>query len=348
MALIFSKFAEKVSARTYAEFKFCQLLLAISAFMHFVCLSTSSVHANSVCCMQYSDNNCSQNSCGTVYVAGDLLYWQPYLSSIDVDFGVGSLVQTTTNGVQVITSNESYKDPNFDWNTGYRLSAGYLFGCSCWELGGAVTNFNGKGSRNWDESSGSQNHSHCKIKFSQYDASFAYRNASCGCFFFKPFLGVRYAQIRENVKANIVTPITISSSLAIETRIFDDHQHYKGFGPLLGLNGLWKLGCGLGLYGNAAASVLYGTYHLHYNDTDTITSPVSKQVISSHKKHLKGIDCNIELALGISWETYFTDLCRLLLTLGVEHHQYFNQNRLGADRGDFSLDGATVSASLTF
>lgn len=296
--------------------------------------------------------SCSEQSCDKAYsprffVQGDVLYWKPHISGLELDFGTASISRETTDSVETFVTDEFDADPHFKWNAGYRLSAGYLFECSNWELTALWTHFQDSGARNEREDANTVNSAKCRLRFDQLDVVLTYNEPIGFLFNLKPFAGIRAAKIHESVDAFLVTDITIiPDTLATETRTFDDKQNYRAIGPIIGLQGDWNLGCGLGIYGSAAASFLYGKYNLHFNDSDIFTAPFSREFFSTNTRHLHGFDCNIDLALGISWDTCVFNSCPLSLKLGIEHHQYFDQSRLGTNRGDLTFDGGIFSIKL--
>lgn len=278
------------------------------------------------------------------FFRADLLYWKPHISGLELDFGNDSLTQVTTDGLVSITSDENDRDPHFKWNADYRLAAGYKFACSDLEVGACWTHFQGSGHRSSREDIDTVNYGKISLKFDQIDLALAYNMQTCSSLTLKPFVGLRGVRIKEHLDSNLVTDITfVPGGLATETRTLDDTQNYRGIGPLFGVNGDWDIGCGFGIYGTAAASVLYGVYKIHLDDSDIFTAPISREVFSTGHRRQHGFDCNIDLALGVRWETCLCDCYPLVVKLGFEHHQYFDLNHLGANRGDISLDGGVLS-----
>jgi hypothetical protein len=149
------------------------------------------------------------------------------------------------------------------------------------------------------------------------------------------------------LNATPITAITLFPDIpATETRHLDDSQSLRGIGPVVGLQGNWDIGAGFGLYGTVAGSLLYEHIKTDFDDTDIFTAPISKQIFSSNKRHLHEFNCNLDLAIGIRWDTIFCDSIAFGIQLGFEHHQYFNQSRLGTNRGDLSFDGGVFSISI--
>lgn len=296
------------------------------------------------CCpsLSYGENGFKR-----FFVEGEVLYWKPHISNLELCYGNTSYAETVIDGVRVISTEENDFDPHFKWNTGYRVGAGYNFDCSNWELASYYTHFKDSGSRkSGDDDFVSRGRSH--FKFNQIDLAFCYKSSLFPCFNLKPFLAVRAAEIGHNLRARLVQSITLDTGVATETRRLHDNQCFRGIGPTLGLKGDYDIGCGLSLFGTAAAGILYGQHKLHFHDKVAFTAPFSTQLSGRHTKQLHSFDCNVDLALGVGWDTCLFEKYQLNVKLAFEHHQYFNQSRLGADRGDLSLDGGVFSVGVAF
>lgn len=275
-------------------------------------------------------------------IRGDLLYWVPEVSGLDSNFGSGSILQTTSGDVTTTVSTETDIDPSFQWNVGYRVSLGWQFDKNRWEVGGIWTDFQGFGHKTED-------HAKWKVRLEQIDLATLY-NVQISSVRLQPFIGLRGASIFQKLFSKVITDVVISGSgTATDTRIFDDRQQFYGLGPLLGLNTNYAIKHGLSFYGSIAFSLLYGNYHLHFDDSEVITEPATpRQTYSTMKKHMKAFDWDIDLALGIQWEYLIKNACCLTMKLGFENHQYFDQSRLGHTFGNLSFSGGVFSLGIAF
>lgn len=292
----------------------------------------------------YQQECCNDYSSGRFFLRGDLLVWKTHITGLELDFGSTSIATDATDPITIITTDEYDTDPTFDWNAGVRIAAGYDFDCSQWGVGATWTHFNSTGKRNFPEG----NEGRIKLKFDQIDLFLAYNYYTNQCVKLKPYLGIRGAVTREHVDCVLLTDITATPppSVATETRTFNDDQKFNGIGPLFGIAADWNWTCGLGFYGSVGGSILYGRYKLHYNDTDTLTEP-ARIILSTNRRSLHSFDPTIDLEIGIRW---ITTICNseASLRLGLEHHEYFNNSRLGVSRGDLSLTGVTLAAGIAF
>lgn len=309
-----------------------------SSVSDYCCAPTTCCPAPQLCCNEPS---------GHAYIKGEVLYWKPHVSGLELAFGNASIVQNNIgDDIQLFATDEFDADPHFRWDTGYRVSAGYQTASNL-EFGINYEQFKSRGSRKSQQDLITTNDGSTKVKLNQVDVTVGYNTLLGNKFNLKPYLGVRCTKLRQSLDALIVTNITIlPDTLATETRLFDQTQSYYGVGPLAGARGDYCLGNGFSLYGETAFSILYGRSKVTLNDIDVFTPPYSIGVVSQNKRHLHSFNCNIDLGVGISWQTCLLNKLYLTMELGFEHHQYFNQCRLGTDRGDVCFDGGIFSISL--
>lgn len=274
---------------------------------------------------------------------GDLLYWVPEASGLDICFGGGTVLRSTVNGTSTTTSKETDVDPSFDWNVGYRVVLGRQFGSNGWEVGASWTDFQGHGHKPID-------HGKWKVELMQLDLTTLYNACINSSVTLQPFIGLRGTSIFQKLFSKIITKYVIEGAgTAIDTRTLRDRQQFYGLGPLFGLNVDWDIKYGLGFYATISSSLLYGNYHLHFNDTEVITPPATPRKMKMKiKKNMSAFDLGIDLALGIQWQYLIRNACYLTLKLGLENHQYFNQSRLGRNFGDLSFSGGIFSFGLAY
>lgn len=274
------------------------------------------------------------------YLRGDLLYWVPEASGLNSDFGTGAVLRTSSSGIDTTYTKETDVDPSFDWSVGYRIAMGWQLDNERWEVGGLWTDFHGSGHVKVD-------HGKWKVILHQLDLAALY-NLCYSVVHLQPFIGLRGASIFQKLHSQVITEVTFSGlGTAIDTRTFSDHQQFYGLGPLFGLNSNYGLNSGLGLYANIAFGLLYGSYHLHFKDSEMITPPATpSQIFSKLKKDMKAFDFCLDLALGVQWEYLIRNRYCLNGKLGLENHHYFDQSRLGHNLGNLSFSGGVFSLGL--
>jgi hypothetical protein len=110
----------------------------------------------------------------------------------------------------------------------------------------------------------------------------------------------------------------------------DLDNNFKGVGIHSGFNTNWHLGCGWALYGDLAASIIYGRFGLDHDErTRLVEAPFTKSKILETSDSFKASRAILDMDLGIQWSTMFCD-CQYGFTvaLGWEQHLFFHQNRM--------------------
>jgi hypothetical protein len=292
------------------------------------------------CC----DQCCEQNN-GRFSLRGDALYWRPYISGIELCFGDGLITQTTGD-TTVFHSREFDADPHFNWDAGYRIAAGYEM-AKKWGFGVEWTHFQGDGHRRSFFNGDITSHGKFNVKLDQIDIVAGYDYAVNCNFNVKPFIGARIARIKDGVKGIITTQLLIDDVPAIgEIRHFHHKQNYEAAGLLLGINGDYNIGCGFGVYGTAAASLLYSNIKVSFHDKTFLGTVVDTEINTFNRRHIHSFDPNIDLALGLFWKTGLFQCAELNMRFGFEHHEYFNQNHFSVFRGDMSFTGGIFSIDI--
>ncbi len=275
-------------------------------------------------------------------IEGDVLCWTPQVSGLDNNFGSGSSLQTTVNGVTTTYSTEIDVDPPSQWNAGYRIALGWQFDPAPWQLAGVWTDFQGSAKK-------TANHGKWEVHLCQLDLAASY-DICFSSVHLQPLIGLRGTSILQKLSSEVITQVVYpSSGTSTDTRIFRDREQFRAIGPLFGFNSLYPIKYGLSVFGNFAFGLLYGQYQLRFNDNEAITPPATaQQIYSIIKKTMHSFDFDLDLALGIQWERLIRDTYHAIFKLSLENHQYFNQSRLGHTFGNVSFSGAAFSFGITF
>jgi len=290
---------------------------------------------------------CCEKTPVRFFIIGEYLFWQANLSGLELNFGSTSVIKGQTNGISFLDSDEFDIDPSFDWKSGYRIGSGLQLPNSNVSLRVLWTQFKDTGHRS-TEADGLVDKGSCRVFLKQIDGIISYACAWSSVVL-EPFIGVRAVQINNSVKSLITARISIlPDTTAIGVTNFDDHQYFKGIGPILGFHGDWMIARGFGLYGKGAFGVLYGNYKIKFNDSEIYSAPLSAESTNRINKHLHRFNPNIDLALGIFWRSCIYDNIAINLNLGYEFHEYYNQSYLGSDRGDLSFNGIVASLGIAF
>jgi len=275
---------------------------------------------------------CPTSCCGQGFLSGEFLYWRAYEGGLDECRTLDSCDITTHREVSS-TFKGKRNDPHFEWNPGYRAGVGYQFARG-WDIAAYWTEFHSRA-----EGFGIHKHERkWKLNFEVADILIGYSFEVYPCFTIRPFAGVRGAKIDQSLKVN-------QSSCCLSTYLKENNsEKFTGIGPLLGIEANLQLGCDFGLYADIAVATLFGNYNVHFKKAQIFNGSSSFCNLRQHLNAYQGV---VDAAFGISWQRCFCNNMMWLFKLGVEHHCYFNHNRIG-NYGNLYLDGGTFSASLAF
>ena len=296
---------------------------------------------NNMECCDYQDQCCAA-PCTNWFFCADVLYLVADECGLEGVFGCTGIDVDVVAGVTTTAIHEHDTDPNFSWNPGFRFGVGYKDVSNCgWDVGVFWTHYYGSARQSEKEAT---NTGHWGLHFDTVDTLFI-TDLGMGCcnFNLRPFIGIRYARINQNLDALLLTTVrsAVGSSLIESTR--HDSQRYWGLGPVFGVEGDWNVGCGFGVYANIAVATLRSSIHSMNDDTNIFTAAVNTRNGSRHM-----CCCDIALDTGIGF-TYEQCLCGygVLWHAGWERHQYFDQNHM-AGSGDLCLEGINFGACVAF
>lgn len=321
-------------------------------------------YSNSSACGE-SENCCScQPTCcgGKGFISAELLYWRAFEDGLDTCVPSDVSDSVTSDGRVISRFRGRGRDPDFRWDPGFRVGTGYELACSNWGVAAFWTHFHSRAhdSRNHGNSYRSygydyQNHGNERrwnINFDVIDVVAAYESDMGSCFTVRPFGGLRGARIDQKQRlgdfsssrsdfSNSISSYTSNDFAIIGTK---NKEKFWGLGPLIGLEGDWNIGCGLSLYASASVSWLYGHFDVSLTELEESVDFVDFCHVS---KHLDAVVGAFDAALGIRWQKCFCSNMRVILQLGLEHHRYFDYNRMGC-YGDLSFDGVNFGAAIEF
>ena len=249
-----------------------------------------------------------------------------------------------------------YKNPNFKWDFGFKAGFAYNSACDGWDIGILWTYFR-EGAKGHVEAEFDDNHALLPI-WSQ----FQYPNAGQAPFLFatdietfyrlhlnlidiplgrefwtskrlsfRPHVGLRISFIDQKFEIEHKGGSWSDPGLQIDVNdIVNLDNDYKGVGLRSGFDTVWHFGCGWGLYGNFALSVIYGKFTVDHDESlRDADSPFSKHKILETKDSFRASRGMLDMGLGIEWESLLCD-CQygLKFSLGWEQHLFFHQNQL--------------------
>ncbi|MBA3958157.1 MAG: hypothetical protein H0X51_07180 [Parachlamydiaceae bacterium] len=233
---------------------------------------------------------------------------------------------------------------NNKWDYGYRIALDYTFYDSPWDMGVDWMHFNTHTSGS--HGSGiTKTTARWKIRLDVVNLRVGYDYFVLNSLAVKPYFGLRAARIKHDLSGHFVSPFRcISGTIAALDR--DDSWKFGGAGPLLGVEVGTGFAEGFSAYGGLSFSLLYGWINTDINETQTIIAPTQVCDLDDSFQR-QSCQTVFDASLGIQWETQILCNLQLILQLGLEHHQYFNLNRLG-NYGDLCVDGGNFSVGFRF
>ncbi len=322
----------------------------------------------------------------------DILYWRP--CSDGLELGKAESFTSSSVGDDTVLTNESHAaDLKFKFDTGFRFGLGYYCPCDCWDVSLNWTHFHAKANADgaggttttapytqfvsdWERLAGNYPtdiEARWTLDMDLLDLEFAQKYYVNHCFILRPFFGLRAARIDQgyHVEAERVGDAVTANNFASNA---DSKSDFRGIGPRVGMDAQIRLGCGVSLFGGAAASLVFGTFDRHSSEAysrpaPTIAGPFSE---FNYDPHGGGPDrCTVtmaDFAIGLMWEHCF-ECCGCMhpfsLAFAWEQHAFYDLNHFNfaaegltnagavngihdGKTGDLSMQGLTVSAVIGF
>lgn len=226
------------------------------------------------------------------------------------------------------------------WDPGVRIGLDWALSNSCWNILADWTHFNTRTHKHH----GHDNRSHWKLDLDLLSIRAAYDFCLCDCFSVKPFIGIYAARVDQKVHSRFREIQTCESDATVVRVDHNDKAEFHGIGPQLGLEADWNIGCGYSLYGNLSTSILYGRFHTKTRAAEAFPDDICFCSDSCHEVACQAV---VDAGLGIKWNVCLCQNLLLNCKLGLEHHRFFNHNRIGC-YGDLCLDGAVFSIGTSF
>ncbi len=297
-----------------------------------------------------------------VWVEGEALLWQAVEDNLTYIY-----TGNNNNGQR----NRDLKNPDFDWDWGFRVGAGYDIPRDGWDIDLYWTHIRNTASDDEHSNSstlltqvwnvgafpfnGSINFAKgdWQVNLEQVDLTLGREFFVGKHLTFRPFAGLRSDWIFQKYKVEVKGAEFITGApLEQETKFTN---RFWGFGFAGGFNTDWRLGCGFSIYGDADFSILMGFFDIDQKGTQNDLK------IWSQDKNFRSAKAIADLGLGFKW---FRRFCRdsfgITLKAGYEYHLFFNQNQFvitnGNDMnelftplgGDLAFQGAIGSVQFDF
>lgn len=271
-----------------------------------------------------------------------------------------------------------YKTPNYSKDVGFKFGVGYASPCDGWDISLLWTSFQNKAKdliqgepddnqtllTLWSSFSpviglmdfAREIRTSWNVRLNLLDLELGRKYWISPVVTLRPHIGLRYSEINQDFEightggswgffdGNESDADANQPALNGEVDIDND---FHGIGVRGGIDSVWNFGCGWGIYGNLAASIIYGRFDLDHNENNRLAeSPFSKIKVLETEESFKASRAILDLALGIQWAALICDCTYgITVSLGWEQHLFFHQNQMWrvSRIGDTLIAGAGVT-----
>jgi len=286
------------------------------------------------------------------------LYWKPYQDDnafVNVITPNNDDLENLGRNLNDTNVHTKLKEPNYQWDSGFQVSIGYLLPCDRWGLSLNWTHYETDVSNNVSTTPGAvqstfvggssyftldgfasgEAEADWKLMFNQVDLDFSREFYVGKCMTLTPYVGLRALLIREKYRIttnNFTEEFEGIFEKRDETFISRLESDFKSLGLKGGLQSFYEIGCGIGIYGDFGASVVFGAYDAcHRFNSIFILESIEPNFTSfgsnflSHDRN--ALRATLDLSLGLKWSSAINcDQGQVFVLLGWDHHLYFNQS----------------------
>lgn len=273
-----------------------------------------------------------------------------------------------------------YQHPDFKFDPGVRLSAGYDFGMSNWDVFARWTYHytdptDSVSTSGFEDDQGSlvfplrefyaegggqtlvlaqagrvkwQNQINVADLEMGYDYFFSDR------FSFRPSFGIKASWI--NMEYN-----TTYTNAEVEIRDGNDDRDllipsltvrnksdWWGVGPAVGMDGHLHMGWGFSLYGRVSGALMYGCYDNRFKQVDSLGTSLELKSNNDYRQRAMS-----QVVIGLEWAHCFSNNVLLAFNLGWEGQYWWNQHEMRIildtqPSGDLTFTGLDAGIRLDF
>jgi hypothetical protein len=297
------------------------------------------------------------------FTEASALYWKAQESGLSYAIKSPSNVR--------LAPHSSIKNPDFEWDFGFKFEIGYRIPHDHWELGLEFTSLQTHTDADhhaknsdvffpiWEKPISNTTHfaksvkMHWRLHLGLIDACLNHTFYATDSLSLTPQIAIRTGWIRQKFNLEYLGGnFPEGEDLLIRMK-----NKYWGIGPKAGLAGKWKIIKGFSLFAEGAATLLFGEFYLH-QDEDTLGT--KEKLLGIH--HIFRSSAPIlEAAAGLRWESFFSGrFNRLKLELAWDQMLFFSQNQLmhfldensqglfASNQADLSIAGVQLAIRLDF
>lgn len=312
--------------------------------------------------------------CGNWFVDAEFIYWN--VSEHGLEYGTEVAIVRETETTPEIVAGRTHKLGD-KWEPGFRVGLGYDLPCDGWDVVAYYTNLYSKSHSHTFTDPTSDDffnptyitvdqgtefddiHASWKLNLNLLDFELGREFCVSSCVTIRPFIGVRAAWIDQSITTRLFNVTDTTDDFVARSRT---KTKFDGAGLRGGLDSEWKLGwCGISIYGQSAASILYGRFKNSYHEFsfESPIDPVGTVVVDND--NYNACVAIADAAIGLRWKEYFNcDTIALTLQVGYETHFFWDQAQFirptardGFARTerfahDLNTNGVTFAAKLAF
>lgn len=302
-------------------------------------------------------------------IEGEFIWWRAVLDNLEyaADFKADpDLDQRVLGGI-----NGTYKFPDFKFDPGVRLSLGYDFGESNWDLFARWTYHHTDPTDSVQGTSGvfvfnefyvfdggrypvvgQTARTKWENRINIGDLEMGYDYFFSDRFSFRPSFGLKAAWVKMD-NHTTVTDATFERTednflLVIPSFTMKSQSKWWGIGPAVGIDGHLHIGWGFSLYSRVSGALMYGAVDSKLDQTDTLGNYMRTKANNEYRQKAMA-----QMVIGLEWAKCFSNNILLAFNLGWEGQHWWNQNEFrylndSNPRGDLTLTGLDAGVRLDF
>lgn len=326
--------------------------------------SAAFLHVNAA---GHSDSESPFGCSKQFYVTGSLLYWQALEQTMDYAF----ISQPGSS----LANDGTFRYLTDNWNAGFKVGGGCRIPSSDYEVALNYLHYNTRAKDSVSVGSGANIYSgwtapfanltgaqfakgDWKIDLNMAALEMAARFNPVADLGLRPHAGLIFASLNQHLHIALSGGVT----RGMPRTVLDNSNYltndFWGIGVRTGCDGVWRLGQGFSIYGDAAVSVLYGEFNIKQDEIVLLEGLMPRSVYDFQTRF--PLPRTIaEVGAGVQWVQDF-DQTRIQVKLGWENMVFFGQNQLKrftnsidpastvTTHGDLMTQGLTFSALFGF
>lgn len=296
----------------------------------------------------FENSNCKD----TFEFGADWLYWK--MNETNLAFGT----DTTLSGGPLTTVVVNSLDPNFEYNSGFRIFARYMPSNCSWDFRLEYTHMPSRADKNFNFQAGNNFATLNTTNFpllgtfasgqfrtldSNWESNLDYVDIDisrsftcCEGLFLIPHIGIRNFWFNQTYDIDGIALSGLILSSTFKSNIY-------AVGVEGGIKGSWKFCRWLSLIGNVGGSLLYARYN---DKSSAVGVSTTTTAISSRGDRWRGIPM-FDAFVGLQYDACIYDYL-VNIHAGWEQHLIIDTNSFSQSRGNLSTQGLTLGASIYY